>query len=49
MSDGYIGFMCGIMVGIALGIMILSVIIVMKDAEERKNNGNQKSNRDFDM
>lgn len=49
MSDGYIGFLCGIVAGLFLGTFILSVIIVMRDAEERKNNGNQKSNRDLDM
>lgn len=48
MSDGYIGFLCGLATGFILGVMALAIFIVMRD-EERKNNGNQKSNRDIDM
>lgn len=37
MSDGYLGFVCGLLVGLILGVLILSIIIVMN--EERNKHG----------
>lgn len=35
MSNGYIGFLCGIMVGLIIGIFFLAVILVANDARNR--------------
>lgn len=39
MSSGYIGFLCGIAVGLILGVMTLAIILVMNDERKRRNGG----------
>ena len=36
MSDGYIGFLCGIVVGLILGVMTLAIILVMTDERKKR-------------
>ena len=36
MSDGYIGFLCGIVVGLIMGVMTLAIILVMTDERKKR-------------
>ena len=39
MNNGYIGFLCGIAVGVILGVMALSIILVMTDERKKREGG----------